>query len=109
MGEAHEDKEAQEDQEDQRDQEDRKDLASIGEIVKEESPEEKPLDAGECESYPEEGPNGLEPPSTEPVKAELESVAGDTPSTEYNHSNGTEHHNNLQTNSFQSNSSDPEE
>ena len=107
--EAHEDKEAQEDQEDQRDQEDRKDLASIGVIVKEESPEEKPLDAGECESYPEEGSNGLEPPSTEPVKAELESVAGDTPSTEYNHSNGTEHHNNLQTNSLQSNSSDPEE
>ena len=105
-----EDRNGQEDQEDEKEEgEHQEDLASNGMVIKEESAEEKPLDAaGECETYQEEGSNGLEPPSTEPVKTEVESVAGDIASTEYNHSNGTEHHNNQQTNSFPPNSSDPE-
>ena len=102
-----EEQEDQEDQEDE-DQEEQGDLASSGEVIKEEPPEEKPLEAGESETYHEGASNGLEPPSNEPVKTEAEGVAGDITSTEYNHSNGTEHHNNdQQTNSFQSKSSDP--
>ena len=103
-----EDQEEQDDQEEEEDLEDQEDMASTGEAIKEEPPEEKPLDAGECETYHEGGSNGLEPPSNNPVKTEVESVAGDIARTEYNHSNGTEHHKDQQTNSFQSNSSDPE-
>jgi len=86
-------------------------MASIGEDIKEEPPEEKPLDGGECETY-QGGSNGLEPPSTEPMKTESDRDAGDIRRTENNHSNhsnGTQHHNDQQTNSYQSNSSDPEE
>ena len=122
-GEDHEEQEDQEDQEDQEKQEElndqeelddqgeQEDMASIGEVIKEEPPEEKPLTGGECETY-QGGSNGLEPPSTEPVKTEPERDGGDIRSTENNHSNhsnGTQHHKDQQTNSYQSNSSDQEE